>query len=374
MRDAALSGRTIGGSVAAWANRAFPAARVPSAIELAPARATAAALPAPLPNARRLSLARWVNSRGLVTKRQVSESTWPSRCMVLTVAALTIGCSHMAGQAATEATEQALAAVANEEENLANIEKILASPEMQASVEALAGALARGLVDGLIGPEAQARRGDNGAEQVLREQIEPAVASMMRTVVAATMDEVLATRRREAVHEGAAGLTATVIDTTMSELGEGLEEDLAPALARSMNEHLGPALLERLDDAELRAAAGLVAHELAYQVVLGTNAGVAELAARQPAAEESVLTKLGQYFSIGSVALAIALLTILVLLIRNARQRRILADLAQQRESTLVSLIQAMTLRDASPEERRELVELLRSINEGPSGGHTEEA
>lgn len=285
--------------------------------------------------------------------------------MILTATALTFGCSHMAGQAATEAVEQPIAAIANDEENLANIEKILSSPEIQASVETLAEALARGLVDGVIGPEAQARRGVDDAAQALREQIEPAVASMMRTVVAAIMDEMLAPARREATQEAAAGLTATIVDTAMNELGEGLEEDIVPALARSMDEHLEPALLERFDEAELRATAGSVAHELAYQVVLGTNAGVAELAAREPAAEESVFTKIGRYVSISSVALAIALLTILAMLIRNARQRRVLADEAVRRESTLVALIQAMTLRDASPEERRELLDLLESVNRG---------
>lgn len=286
--------------------------------------------------------------------------------MTLTMTALLFGCSHMAGQVAEEATEQPLAALANEEENLANIEKILASPEMQKSVHALAEALARGLVDGLFGPDGRPKLDADAAEQLVRERVEPVVASMMRTAVGAAMDETLAVERRELVRETAAGLTAAMVDAMMDELGEGIEEDIAPALARAMNEQLGPALAEQLDDAELRGAVGSVAHELAYQVVLGTNAGVAELASRAPA-EESFWIRITQYFSIGSIALAVALLVLLVVLVRNARARRRLADETQRRENTLVSLIQAMTLRDATPEERRELLALLERGNAGSS-------
>lgn len=291
-----------------------------------------------------------------MTKQRVSGQLWSSRCITLSMSALLFGCSHMAGQVATEAAEQPLAALANNEENLANIEKILASPEMQASVHALAEALARGIVDGVVGPEARAKLSEDGAARALGEQIEPAVASMMRTAVGAAMDEMLATERRELVQQTAAGLTAAMVDAMMDELGEGLEEDVAPALARAMNEQLGPAMAKRLGDPELRAAVGSVGHELAYQVVLGTNAGVTELAARSPAPEESFWTRIGQYFSIGSIALAVALVVLLAVLIRNARTRRKLAEETQQRESNLISLIQAMTLRDTTPEERRELL------------------
>jgi hypothetical protein len=302
-----------------------------------------------------------------VTKQQAGGRRWRTGCMTLTATALLFGCSHMAGQVAEEATEQPLAALANEEQNLANIEKILASPEMQASVHALASALARGLVDGLFGPDGPPKLDAEATEQLVRERVEPVVASMMRTAVGAAMDETLAVERRELVRETAAGLTAAMVDAMMDELGEGIEEDIAPALARAMNEQLGPALAQRLDDDELRGAVGSVAHELAYQVVLGTNAGVAELASRAPAAEESFWTRITQYFSIGSIALAVALIVLLVVLVRNARARRRLTEETQRRENTLISLIQAMTLRDATPEERRELLALLDRGNAGPS-------
>lgn len=278
------------------------------------------------------------------------------RACILTTTALLFGCARMAGEAATQAIEAPIAAVADDPQTLENIETILTSPEMQASVHSLAEALARGMVEGMIGPDSLIGERDVG--QWMRE-VEPALASMIRTVVASARDEMLTPERRELMQESAAGVSAAVVDAMISSLAAGIERDLAPALARTMNDHLGPALVERLQDDELRAATGTIAHDLAYQVVLGTNAGVVELTSRQPVVAEGFWAGLARRITAGTIALVVVSIMLVVLLIRNARQRRRLADDARRRELTLVSLVQAMTLRSATPEERRELLALI---------------
>ncbi|MFO7568053.1 MAG: hypothetical protein R6X02_35755 [Enhygromyxa sp.] len=290
------------------------------------------------------------------------------------------GCAPMAGRVATEAVEQPLEQLA-EEHNLANIEAILASPQVQTSIHELSRAMAEGLVEGMLGPQTQARVDElmGDPEEALRERLEPAVASMMRTVVAATMDEVLAEERRETVRRSASELMGAMVATMMNELGEGLQHDVAPALASAINEELGPAMVAQLEDPRLRAAAGAVMHQLAYEIVLGTNAGVAELTTRAPAAENGFLAALGRNITIGwaatvafVVALAIVLIVLIVLLARGSRQRRHLETDARRREDMLMSLVRSTMMRDTTPEERRELLDRLGIGREGEAEGEGE--
>jgi hypothetical protein len=286
----------------------------------------------------------------------------------------------MAGQAATEAVVQPLAEL-SDEQHLANIEAIMSSPEMQTAIRSMSRALAEGMVEGTFGPEAQARIGRLITES---EGLEPVVASVMRTVVATAMEEMLSPKRREIMISTAGSLSGAMTSAMMAELGEGLREDVAPALAEAMRQHIapalasamrdeiGPVLIERLQDPELRAAAGTLMHDVAFGIVMGTNAGVAELTTRAPAAEGGFLQALGRNITVGwaalvafVVALSIVLIVMIVPLARGTKQRRHLETDTRRREDMLISLIQATAARDMSPAERREVLDRVGVGREG---------
>jgi hypothetical protein len=288
--------------------------------------------------------------------------------MLMTIFAVS-GCARLAGRAAGEAVEQPLRKM-TEEDNLANLEQIMTSPEVARSTRDLGEAAATGIVAGLTGPESQRAVADmmNRSGVALRDDLGSAVSTMVRETIDETMKGLLAEEHQASVRRLASDLGEAHTAAMMRELGQGLEQEVVPAMIRSFEDQVSPALVRELRDPELREALGTVARELAHQTVMGTNAGIAELATGERVVEASDFGLPGRRLVLGwaalvvlMVGLGVTLVTMVVLLAKGAGQRRHLEEDSRRREAMLMALVQSTLMHDATPEERREMLDRLRA-------------
>jgi hypothetical protein len=278
------------------------------------------------------------------------------------------GCAQLAGRAAGEAVEQPLRQM-TEEENLENLERVMTSPQMARSARELSEAAAAGIVAGLTGPDSQQAVADliTQSGSAIETDLGPAVSSMVRRTIDETMTEFLSEERQTSFNRLASQVGGAITASMMRELGQGLENDVMPAMIRSFEDQVSPALVRELRDPELREAVGTVARELAYQAVLGTNEGIVDLAAGERVVGADDLGFPGSRMTLSWAALValiaglgVALVAMVVMLAKGASQRRHLEEDSRRREAMFMGLVQATLMHDATPNERREMMEQLR--------------
>ena len=289
--------------------------------------------------------------------------------MGLLVACLGISaCAQFAGRAAGEAVEQPLQ-VMTEEQNLENLESVMTSPQMARSVQGLSEAAAAGFVAGMTGPEAQQALTDAmvRSSDAIRDDVGPAVSSMVQTTVDETLTTFFSERTQAGMRQTASQVGGAMTASMMRELGMGIENEVAPAMVRAFENEVSPALVRTLHDPALRETMAMHARDLAYSTVIGTNEGIVELAERDTIVGASDLGFPGRGLTIGwaalvalFVGLGLALVAMVVLLVKGASQRRHLEEDSRRREAMFMTLVQSTLMHDATPQERREMLERLR--------------
>ncbi|MCB9764061.1 MAG: hypothetical protein H6739_30095 [Alphaproteobacteria bacterium] len=186
------------------------------------------------------------------------------RCLPLTAAllALSLGtaCVPLSARTSGAVVTGSLEAL-QAPENQAHIEALLSDPAVAAAAQRLAAASLAGAIDGLSRPEYEALLAQRSAAFV--DALTPPLSAALRTeigpivraeLVAAVRESALALSedptRRQLTHFVTA-MTASVTDTLAPRLwasaGQGLQQDVGPALQAVVTDQLGPALARTLE-------------------------------------------------------------------------------------------------------------------------------
>lgn len=187
-------------------------------------------------------------------------------------------------------------------ESQARIQKLLADPQIQAASRELTASLVGGALDGLTDEERQAALRETTGKLVaavakaagngLKEELSPALAATVQQ----TLDSALSPRTRREASAMVDQLTRATVTAFTQSTGAGLkndlgpalrsvlEQDLGPGLAKMVRADLAPALREALKD-ELVPVVGLVSREASRQLVLGAADALAELQVRRDLGE-----------------------------------------------------------------------------------------
>lgn len=277
-----------------------------------------------------------------------------------------------------------------DEDNQRRIRKIMASPELKAATKEMLDSLIGGALDSGTDEQRMARVRDVSTAYIdavtravakgLDEQLGPAATHQAEQFVQGVLASALSPKTRE----GAARMVDTITRRTVTALtqsaGQGLRDDLGPALAKVMKEDLGPAMQQviaenlapAIKDAMgdgVAPAVGLVTRELTKQAVLGVADALetVEFQNKLDQFEEKTFTRLGatlnkglRFGEIAAMVLVLLVLTLGLIVARAFIQRRKVEKERAHSERMLLLVVQAMQ----GAQDKPEIEALLRQIHE----------
>jgi hypothetical protein len=277
-----------------------------------------------------------------------------------------VGCATTASRIAEGGVEGSLDAL-SQPESQRDAEKIATSDEIQNATEAISASVTRGILAGLTtGDDGDKLREAAGSymddagpriEQLMREDIAPGVAAIVRQSVEASLATATSEENQARTREIVAATTHTAVRAATAALAEGIREDLVPAIAEIDT--------AAMDSRPVQTALGGIAHEVSRQAVLGSQAGLAEVQDTAERTDEpGLLGGLADQIAIGwatmiafVVALALTLVVLIMLVIKGRSQRRHLEADARQREDMLLTLARSLASGGRlSPEQEQALL------------------
>jgi hypothetical protein len=224
-------------------------------------------------------------------------------CAIVASLPLSIGCAPSVAAAAKAATQGATDQTLQSLEDARVRQQILGivrSPEMQATIQALASGVTKGVM-GTVASDDAAKRTEQLASAITE--------TVTRTAIDSVLSETT-TRANEQRLQEVATLTAnTAVRAAMSTMASELRQDVGPALGTMMREDIAPSLRGLMGDPEIRGQLGTAAFEMARQAVLGSNEGMAELEAKKP--KKGFLAHMSGVFAEGGIVLTVLLVILL---------------------------------------------------------------
>lgn len=229
--------------------------------------------------------------------------------------------------------------------------RIVETPEVQRAMQQLSVGLSKGLMEGLSQQNVDAYvRGL--AKDFAREM----VAEILREM--GTVTPAMAT---SFVH----GLAEEIPRSLGPAMRQAFIDDLGPALREVMQKDVAPGAVAMLSSPEMQAALGASAREVAHQVVLGSNDGLAELETKQKHDRSGApLGVLGAFFAprlwlAGLLAATVVFSIPLAWLVRERRKSRLLSEERERRRARAETLLLAIESNDKGAPSA-ELLDLLR--------------
>ena len=268
------------------------------------------------------------------------------------------------------AVESSLETLA-QQENQRRLGTILGSPDVQKGARSLTSAITAGVIDGVLGTNLTRKLTDGSNElgpklgRSMREHIAPGVAAITGQAVDAALTSALARKHvNETEH-----MVGSVTHAAMRGVGEGLAQDVGPALAHTIQNDLGPAIghviahdiapavAQAMHTPEMREAVSALTYDIAHQLVLGSAEGVETSRADQAQqGEEGLLDRLGGQVALGyAIAVFVAfafgsLLVVLgVMIVRTQRHTRKLEEEGRRREQAMMAMIREIGGRGGQP-------------------------
>ena len=232
----------------------------------------------------------------------------------------------------------------NDPKNQQLLRQLLNDPDLQKAAHDLTEAISGGALDGLTDEErmrrvreasdAYIRTVAAAVGRALNEDITPALTRTVESVVGGAVAAALRPENRERARSFIDGVTRGLVTAATDSAAQGLREDLGPALNKVIAEDLKPALQGALG-VDNAAVAGMT-RELTKQIVLGVNDGMSELGmSLSPNDKNGGLGILGWLaIVLGAVAAILA-----ILLVRTILTRRALTQERQRSERMLLNVL-----------------------------------
>ncbi len=262
----------------------------------------------------------------------------------------------MTERVVTTAVDESLASL-ERPENQRRLGAIIGSPELREGLQKLSASIVEGVVDGMVASSKRNGLGVDGKQtrSFIEKQIAPATATVVHRVVDAALDAALSEENAQKAARFGEVATRGVIRG----LATGLEEDLGPALTRTMGRDLGPAIGNMLGvhvlpavgrglgSAPMQSAIGRTTGAIASNIVHGADDAIAEVQAEdgQPDSK-GTLSVFGDNIALGyavavffAFAFAALLIVMTVFLVRNNRRQRELERQGRTREQVMLDLL-----------------------------------
>lgn len=245
-------------------------------------------------------------------------------------------------------------------ENRDRLGRIVGSKQMQKAMHDLTSSIVLGVFDGVRSSQKKGGIGSDtdlakAVASGLNDQIGPAMGKVTYRIVDSALSAALADKHLEQMEKAGKGATRGVV----AGLAEGIEHDLAPAIAVALDKDIGPSvarMLERdilpavgrgLDTPEMQSAVANLSRSIATELVSGTDDAMEhEKAKDERAGKSSSLSLFGGRMALGyAVALFVAFafgtlfVVMTVLLVRSNRRQRKQDEESRRREAALMSLI-----------------------------------
>ena len=197
------------------------------------------------------------------------------------------GAEHLVRSGVEGGVEGTLKAL-NDPKNQQLLRQLLNDPDLQKAAHDLTEAITGGALDGLTDEErmrrvreasdAYIRTVAAAVGRALNEDITPALTRTVESVVGGAVAAALRPENRERARSFIDGVTRGLVTAATDSAAQGLREDLGPALNKVIAEDLGPALQQMIQDNLGPALRKVIAEDLkpALQGALGVdNAAVA---------------------------------------------------------------------------------------------------
>lgn len=274
----------------------------------------------------------------------------------------------------------------NDPHNKQLLKQILQDPDIKNAAHDLTEALTGGALDGLTEEDRMKRVRDlsdayirtvsSAVGKALNEDISPAMTRTVESVVGGAVASALRPENKALARSFVDGLTRSTISAFTQSTGQGLRDDLGPALNKVIAQDLGPALQQVLQDnlgpalnkvitQDLKPAmadalsgvngpvVGAMAREVTRQIVLGANDGMAELGINLAPNSRN-----GGLGVLGWLAIILGLVTAIlgILLARTILTRRALTQERMRSEKMLLNVLHTIqTGDDDNPANMRDL-------------------
>ena len=278
----------------------------------------------------------------------------------------------------------------NDPHNKQLLRQILQDPDIKDAAHDLTEALTGGALDGLTDDErmkrvrelsdAYIRTVSAAVGKALNEDISPAVTRTVESIVGGAVASALRPENKQLARSFVDGLTRTTVTALTQSTGQGLRDDLGPALNKVIAQDLGPALQQVLQDnlgpalnkvikEDLKPAidealsgvsapmVGAAAREVTRQIILGANDGMADLGiALAPSSRAGGLGILGWL----SIVLGLIAVILGILLTRTILTRRALTQERIRSERMLLNVLHTIQSGDDdNPQNLRDLDALI---------------
>ena len=277
-------------------------------------------------------------------------------------------------QGGLEGTLEAL----NEPRNKQLLKQLLHDPEIQGAAHDLTEAITGGALDGLTDDErmqhvreasdAYIRTVSAAVGKALNEDITPSVTRTVESVVGGAVAAALRPENKERARSFIDGVTRSLVTAATGSAGQGLRDDLGPALNKVIAQDLGPAMQQMIQDnlgPALRkviaddlkpamqdalggvngdAVAGMT-RELTKQIVLGVNDGMSELGMSMSPNDRN-----GGLGIFGWMAILLAAIAAIlgIFLVRTILTRRALTQERQRSERMLLNVLYTLQNGDST--------------------------
>jgi hypothetical protein len=302
------------------------------------------------------------------------------------------GTSRIVRAAVPAGIDEALGAF-DDHDNQKLLLRLANDPELSAAAHSLAATLARGALDGIT-DEAHARELEVLSESYVRtvsaalaqeldQEISPAATRSVQRIVGGAIASAMSSKQERRTSSFVDGVTRTAVAALMQSTGQGLRDDLGPALGAVIREDLGPALRAAIHDdlqpalrellgSQDDAAASRLVRQLAKDAVLGANDGMSELGISPSPNREDGMGLFGWVTVVLGLVVAILLLLLVRTILRHRALEQDRVHLEQERlrsERTLLTILRTLqTAEDRShPPDLRTLIERARMYDDiGP--------
>lgn len=273
----------------------------------------------------------------------------------------------------------------NDPHNKQLLRQILQDPDIKNAAHDLTEALTGGALDGLTEEDRMKRVRDlsdayirtvsSAVGKALNEDISPAMTRTVESVVGGAVASALRPENKALARSFVDGLTRSTISAFTQSTGQGLRDDLGPALNKVIAQDLGPALQVVLQDnlgpalnkvitQDLKPAiadafsdvngpmVGAMAREVTRQIVLGANDGMSELGISLSPNSKDGLGMLGWL----AIVLGLVAVILGILLTRTILTRRALTQERIRSEKMLLNVLHTIqTGDDDNPTNMRDL-------------------
>ena len=235
----------------------------------------------------------------------------------------------VAGRAAEGAIDQALDTL-DRPDNREKVQRLVASPEMQAAAQEVTAHVVAGVFDGVDLARAKGQLPQMPSNigrsigRSLDRDISPAAGRLVRTAVDSALESALSdgnTARVEA-------LVQRVGKSAASGLAVSLRDELGPALAVTLERDIMPAIGRGIQSPEMQAAILKSMMSLGIGAARGTQAGLAEADVNA-----DNVPSVGGTFAVGlmiaslvAAAFGVLFIVMTVLLVRSNRRQRDLVE------------------------------------------------